>query len=206
MGWFGKPDLDELFARADIQGLFRVLTDGSDADQITASGMLIRLGVQRGFEHLIEMLGTGREPVRAAAAEMFGELREARAVDALAVTMDDPSETVKEAARQALVDIDTVEAQRALAEWEADRTELNADVEVQTFAYDPIMGSNRLPGERRALNPQNARRLPGKNSCSPILTRKKEGLRKPCPPVIMCWRWIRPGRMRSICGGSSTRN
>ena len=92
-----------------------MLTDGSDADQITASGMLIRLGVQRGFEHLIEMLGTGREPVRAAAAEMFGELREARAVDALAVTLDDPSETVKEAARQALVDIDTVEAQRALA-------------------------------------------------------------------------------------------
>ncbi len=141
-------------ARADIQGLFRVLTDGSDADQLTASGMLIQLGVQRGYEHLIELLGTGSESVRAAAAEKFGELREARAVDALAVSMDDPSETVMEAARQALLDIDTVEAKRVLDEWEADHSEMDTDLEVLTFAYDPIMGSNRLPGERKALNPE----------------------------------------------------
>jgi tetratricopeptide (TPR) repeat protein len=68
--------------------------------------------------------------------------------------MDDPSETVKEAARQALLEIDTEEAHRALVEWEANRGELEAEVEMQTFAYDPIMGSNRLPGERKALNPK----------------------------------------------------
>lgn len=154
MGWLGKPDLDKMYARADIQGLFRVLAEGSDADQITSSGMLIRLGVQRGFEHLIELLGTGSEPVRAAAAEMLGELRDARAVDALAVTLDDPSESVKEAAHQALLDIDTIESKRVLDEWEAEHNETDADVEVQTFAYDPIMGSNRLPGERKTLNTQ----------------------------------------------------
>lgn len=153
MAWFGKLDLDELFSRADIQGLYRVLIDGSEADQISASGMLIQLGVQRGFDHLVEMLGSGSSSARAAVAETFGELKDARAVDTLAAMLEDPSKTVKEAARQALVDIDTVEAQQALVEWESDRMEMESDVEVQTFAYDPIMGSNRLPGERKALNP-----------------------------------------------------
>jgi HEAT repeat protein len=152
MGWFGKPDLEGMFSRADIQGLFQVLNDGSEIDQITAASMLIQLRVQRGFDHLIEMLGTGRAQIRAAAAETFGELRDTRAVAALAVTLDDPSAEVQDAARQALLDIDTLESQQALTEWDASHSD--PDEEIQTFGFDPIMGSNRLPGFRKVLNPE----------------------------------------------------
>lgn len=156
MGWFGKPDLEGMFSRADIQGLFQVLNGGSETDQIMAATMLIQLRVQRGFDHLLEMLGTGRAQVRAAAAETFGELKEARAVAALTITLDDPSEEVRDAARQALLDIDTLESQQALTEWDASHTD--PDEEIQTFGYDPIMGSNRLPGFRKALNPEERNR------------------------------------------------
>ena len=151
MGWFDRPDLDGMYARADVQGLIRVLDDGSEAEQITAGEMLIRLGIRRGFDHLIEILGTGGESARIAAAEVLGELKATQAVDSLAITLEDPSEKVQQAAWQALLAIDTVQAQQALAEW--DRAKAEPDADLQTFAYDHVMGSNRLPGARRILKP-----------------------------------------------------
>jgi len=51
-----------------------------------------------------------------------------------------------------LLDIDTLESQQALTEWDASHSD--PDEEIQTFGFDPIMGSNRLPGFRKALNPE----------------------------------------------------
>jgi len=152
MGWFSKPDLDGMYARADVQGLTRVLEDASEAEQVIASEMLIRLGVHRGFDHLLEILGTGSEAAQMAAAEVFGALQDPRAVDALSVSLEESSPAVQEAARQALLAIDTPEARTALEGYERDKEESLVDVE--TFGYDHVMGSNRLPGERKVLNPE----------------------------------------------------
>jgi len=94
MGIFGKPNVEKLEARRDVQGLLRALSYPKHSGvRRGAAEALGRIGDSRAVEPLIAALKDEDFLVRGAAAQALGEIGDLRAVEPLAAALKDEEHT-----------------------------------------------------------------------------------------------------------------
>lgn len=89
-GLFGPPDVKDLVAKRNIQGLIQALKyKGENRVREKAASALGQIGDVRAIEPLITALNDGEWYVRGAAAEALGRIRDTRAVEPLIAALKD---------------------------------------------------------------------------------------------------------------------
>jgi len=109
-----RPNIKELKARGDVEGLIGALEDSDAGVRWKAAYALGEIGDERAIEPLIEALKDSDEYVRGGAAHALGKIGDKRAVEPLIEALKDSDEYVRKGAAHALGKIAINEAQSLL--------------------------------------------------------------------------------------------
>ena len=101
MRLFG-PNIEELKARGDVEGLIGALEDSDEYVRWKAAYALGEIGDERAVEPLIEALKDSDEYVRWGAASALGKIGDKRAVEPLIEALKDSNEYVRKGTAHAL--------------------------------------------------------------------------------------------------------
>lgn len=102
MGIFGKPNIEKLKEKRDVDGLIRALKHSDWLVHQRAAGALGKIDGPRATEALIELLGNSDRNNRQYAVSALAEIGDARAVNSIIGALRDSSYSVRLCAAEAL--------------------------------------------------------------------------------------------------------
>jgi HEAT repeat protein len=116
MSLFGRPNVEKLRHKRDVEGLIKALGNKDALIQGAAAQILGELGDARAVEPLVETLREGGWLVGGAAAKSLGELGDPRAIEPLALALSDEDERLRTEAALALAKLGDPRAVEPLVE------------------------------------------------------------------------------------------
>jgi HEAT repeat protein len=156
MSLFGKPDIEKLKTKRNIEGLIKALGNKKYADvRWQSARVLEQLGDKRAIEPLIQALNDDHGLVRKSAIEALGKIGDERATEALIAGLNDQDDEIRLSAVNSLKQIGDEHATKLLITVLKDK---NTDVRISAAsALGQIGGGHAAMALIDALNDKNAK-------------------------------------------------